>query len=121
MDRRAGKAFRIKRRRDISRLFDRGRRVSDDLVTLLVLPNELGCARTGVVVGARHGNAVRRNRIKRLCREAFRPIRRELPAGRDYLILPRTGRDFSVRELQASIRALAGRLADRQTVQGERP
>jgi len=118
---RAGKAFRIKRRRDFSRLFERGRRASNGLVMLLVLPNELGWARVGVAVGTRHGNAVRRNRIKRLCREAFRLIRPELPAGWDYMIVPRAGGDFSLRKLQASIRSLAERLADNQTVRRERP
>lgn len=43
--------------------------------------NEAGEARLGMAVGLRaSGNAVRRNRIRRLIRESFRLHRQELPA-----------------------------------------
>ena len=43
--------------------------------------NEAGEARLGMAVGLRAaGNAVRRNRIRRLIRESFRMHRHELPA-----------------------------------------
>jgi ribonuclease P protein component len=43
--------------------------------------NEAGEARLGMAVGLRAvGNAVRRNRIRRLIRESFRMHRQELPA-----------------------------------------
>ena len=45
------------------------------------LGNETGEARLGMAVGLRAaGNAVRRNRIRRLIRESFRMHRQELPA-----------------------------------------
>ena len=84
----AGKAFRLTRQKDIERVFARGRRAADRLVNLYVLEDRTPVEpaeriRLGVAVSKRHGRAVRRNRIKRLCREAFRLIRAELPAGRD--------------------------------------
>jgi ribonuclease P protein component len=45
------------------------------------LGNETGEARLGMAVGLRAaGNAVRRNRIRRLIRESFRMHRQQLPA-----------------------------------------
>lgn len=60
----------------------RGReRVSDGLFQVQRVANEAGEARLGMAVSMRAaGNAVRRNRIRRLIRESFRMHRQELPA-----------------------------------------
>ena len=110
MDQRAGKKFRLKRRKDITRVFDHGRRAGDGRMTLLAICNDLDHARAGVAISTRHGNAVKRNRIKRLCREVFRLNRVELPAGWDYIILPARGGQVDLAGLQASLRTLAGRV-----------
>jgi len=48
---------------------------------VIARPNGLGRARLGLAVGVRAaGNAVNRNRVKRVVREAFRHIHQELPA-----------------------------------------
>ena len=53
--------------------------------------NELKTSRLGVSVGVKHGNAVCRNRIKRVFRAAFRHCRHLLPQGYDYVLIPRQG------------------------------
>lgn len=46
-----------------------------------------GDTRLGLSVSRRCGNAVRRHRIKRLLREAFRTVRPDLPRGYDLLVV----------------------------------
>lgn len=56
-------------------------RHSDALFVVQAVANEAGEARLGMAVAIRAaGNAVRRNRIRRLIRESFRMHRQELPA-----------------------------------------
>ncbi len=79
-------------------------------MTLYVDQNEVGPARLGIVAGRRYGNAVQRNRIKRLIREAFRRIRHDLPAGVDCVVLPRPGADPTILQIRESLLTLAQRL-----------
>ena len=118
MEQRAGKSFRLTKGTDISRVFDSGVRAGDGLITLVGRPSGLPRCRVGVGVSARHGNAVRRNRIKRLCREAFRLTRGQLPAGWDYMIIPRLGAEPTVERLRASLKVLAERLASDRPEKG---
>ena len=94
---------RLRRRADFERLFERGRQAGDRRLQVWALPNELDHSRLGLIVGRRHGNAVRRNRIKRVLREAFRLSRSRLPCGLDIACAPRVGADI---ELQATIDSL---------------
>ena len=50
------------------------------------LPNDLEHPRLGLAVPKRVGNAVRRNRIKRMLREALRLMQHDLPGGYDLVI-----------------------------------
>jgi ribonuclease P protein component len=51
------------------------------LFTVIMRPNDAGRARLGLAVGIKAaGNAVQRNRIKRLVRESFRHRQHDLPS-----------------------------------------
>jgi len=46
-------------------------------------------SRFGVSVKKKFGNAVKRNKLKRYCREFFRLNKNRFPAGTDVFVLPR--------------------------------
>jgi len=81
---------------------------------VIARPNELGHARLGLAVGVRSaGNAVNRNRVKRVVREAFRHIHQELPAV-DLVVnaRPAAGKASNA-EMTASVTALWNRIRQR--------
>jgi len=59
----------------------RGRRVHEGFLTATLRTNELGHARLGLAIAVKvAGNAVQRNRIRRVIRESFRLEQHTLPA-----------------------------------------
>lgn len=81
---------------------------------MIARPNGLGHARLGLAVGIRAaGNAVNRNRVKRVVREAFRHMLQELPA-LDLVVnaRPAAGKAGNA-EMKASVTALWSRVSER--------
>ncbi len=80
---------RIRRKREFDRLFRDGRLFRFPEISLRALPNGLPYSRLGLSVGRKVGGAVRRNRIKRLLREAYRLNKHVLSVSCDIVVVPR--------------------------------
>lgn len=82
---------RLKTPAQFKAVYDRKRSVSDGVLVVYAAANGLPHPRVGLSVSRKVGNAVVRNRWKRLLREAFRLNRHALPAGLDFILIPRSG------------------------------
>jgi len=107
------KRLRIRRTKEFEWGFSTGLRANDGYLTVWATHNGLAYSRLGIVVGRQHGTAVRRNRLRRLLREAFRLSQDRLPSGLDLLVCPRAGAKPRLADLIDSLSRLAARL-DRQ-------
>ena len=98
---------RVLRKVDFDVAFRQGRRVGDPLLTLVLRPNGLGHPRLGVALAAKTvGNAVARNRLRRIIRDSFRLAQARLPAA-DLIVGARAGvRTAPVPQIRASLETL---------------
>ncbi len=103
--------FRIRKSCEFRTLYQSGNKKSGGFYTAFFLPGKFGISRLGVVASKRLGNAVVRNRQKRLVREAFRKKKGEFQQVLDLVIVvfraprnPRRGQ----KELQGILEWLAG-------------
>lgn len=83
------KRHRIRKDKEFRRVLDHGKRFAGSAVLVFAIPNQRGCSRLGLIVSRRHGNAVRRNRIKRQFREIFRIRKTEIRGNFDIVLIPR--------------------------------
>ncbi len=76
------------RSRDFARIYRTGRRAHGAVFAVIVLENDLERTRLGLSVSRRCARkAVRRNRVRRIFREAFRLALPELPRGLDVVMV----------------------------------
>jgi len=108
---RLGSECRVRRRADFRRAFRLRCSASDGRLLVFVHENGLEHPRLGLSVSRKLGNAVVRNRWKRLLREAFRLSRVRLPKGVDLVIVPRPDAAACLDGLIESLVRLAGRAA----------
>lgn len=64
------------------------------------MPNDIGHNRLGLAISRKAGNAVRRNKIKRMVRESFRLLQHELPGSYDLVISVRPHDSASLEQYQ---------------------
>jgi len=100
------KSHRLLSKPDFDRVFAARRSKADARLVVYASENELGHARLGLVVSRKVGNAVVRNRWKRLLREAFRLVQHDLPPV-DLVCLPRPACKPDLESLSLSLRKLS--------------
>ena len=81
------KSKRLLHNDDFKAVLAQGQKASNGLITLYVAENALGFSRLGVSIGKACGNAVVRNRLKRILREIFRQNQHQIPQNFDYLVI----------------------------------
>src|SRR5262245_24596113 len=78
---RFGAELRLRSKTQFDAIYAEGRRIDDRFFGLRVKPNGLDHPRVGLAVAVKTaGNAVARNRLRRLVRESFRLAQYDLPA-----------------------------------------
>lgn len=81
--------FRLRQERDFARLRHEGRTYQGRYMLISVLPNGLSHNRYGFITSKQLGNAVTRNQVRRLCREAVRLLHPRLQVGYDVVLVAR--------------------------------
>jgi ribonuclease P protein component len=84
------RGFRLTRSADIKRVRLSGKSYAHPLVVLYVAASDKPGKRVGVSAGLAVGNAVKRNRAKRLLRAAIRDFLPEILPGTDLLLIARS-------------------------------
>ena len=105
---------RLRKGADFKAVFGQGRRFRGQMVTVVAAHNGRTHSRLGVVASRRVGGAVRRNRAKRLMREAFRLNKHLVPANVDIIMIasPRLADDVVFADLAPEVKDIFRRIGE---------
>ena len=102
--------FRLSRSEDFKRVRLHGKSYAHPLVVLVAQASEASQIHVGVAAGKTTGTAVRRNRAKRLLREAIRPMLLSMPGGWDLVLIARPALvSATLSDAQLALRSLLQR------------
>jgi len=109
---RFGAELRLRSKLQFDAIYAGGRRIDDKFFALRVKPNGLAHPRIGLAVAVKTaGNAVARNRLRRMVRESFRLAQFALP-GVDIVVAAKfSAREAPAATLRASLATLWQRVA----------
>ena len=99
------KSQRLKKSREFRSVQSRGREYKGRLLILCAFTHpQKKEPKLGVVASRYFGNAIQRNRFKRLSREAFRLSQKKFPKGAELVLKPRKyARKASMQEIQQEL------------------
>lgn len=95
------KYLRLKKQADFQKLFQKGKRAYSPSLTVLYRPSNR--MRMGISIGKKHGKSVKRNRIKRLLREAFRAVEPQMQGQYSIVLVPKVRDEYSYREYKEQL------------------
>ncbi|MEM6978844.1 MAG: ribonuclease P protein component [Planctomycetota bacterium] len=107
------KSSRVVKSRDFTRILKAGGVAAGASIVVFAVGNGRNDCRLGVTIPKKTGNAVFRNRWKRLIREAFRTQRGLMPDGYDLIVRPKRGGVAEFAEMHRSLPKLASKAARR--------
>lgn len=79
----------LRKKKDFSSLYKRGKSVGERYVVLFYRKNELGFNRRAFLASKKVGKSVVRNRARRLMKESYRALEDKLPQGYDMIFIAR--------------------------------
>ena len=101
----------LKKNRDFKGLYRSGKSSVNPYLVLYCRKNRRGASRLGISVGTKVGNAVKRNRVRRLIREAYRLSEDKLRPGHDLVVVARVRAcTAGYAEIEAALLSLCGKL-----------
>ncbi|WP_312643898.1 ribonuclease P protein component [Hydrogenoanaerobacterium sp.] len=74
---------------DFKRMYSRGKSQAHPLLVTYVMKNKLGYNRLGITASKKIGNAVKRNRARRIIKQAYFEAEKELGCGYDVVLVAR--------------------------------
>jgi ribonuclease P protein component len=107
------KSARLRRNKSFQAVYRSGKSYANRQLVLYVLPQHGRERRVGFAAGKRLGDAVVRNRVKRLLREAYRLQQHKLKSGFDLIIV---GRQALVKETLPTVTAALLHLCERAKI-----
>ena len=84
------KIVKLKENRDFRRVYNKGKSFVSPYFVVYINKNHTGEIRLGITVGKKIGNAVKRNRAKRVITAAFSTVCPRIISGYDFVIVART-------------------------------
>ena len=79
----------LNRNCDFRRLYGRGKVYTDPALVIYLLKNRAGICRIGITVSKKTGNAVQRNRSKRIIRAAYSAVEESICGNWDFVFVAR--------------------------------
>lgn len=83
------KTISLRRNQEFRRVYAKGRYSSTDSLVTYVLKNRLNSLRLGITTSKKIGNAVQRNRARRIIRAAYAGFQNKLSKGLDIVFVAR--------------------------------
>lgn len=105
------KAQHVRTQAEFDHVYNSQAFAADDVLVVKLAATASETTRLGLSVSRKVGNAVVRNRWKRLIREAFRLAQHDLPAGIDIVVRPKAGATPTFEKIRHSLPVLVKRAA----------
>ncbi|MDD3193936.1 MAG: ribonuclease P protein component [Oscillospiraceae bacterium] len=84
------KVVKLNQNRDFRRAYAKGKYAAHPLIVTYVIKNRTGETRIGITASKKVGNAVQRNRARRIIVAAFVPLQEKIKKGYDIVLVART-------------------------------